>query len=138
MHLAGFFEWIEPERGRGWHLADSLSLRQFPGLLLTQRMPDNSTLSRTRQRLPMAVHHTVLALILHDLRTDSSMKAIVRRDTRERYTELVTRLVRPRLIGELFQSVIRSPSTIGPRKLGAGASSTSGRYRCGRGGDLAM
>jgi len=69
----------------------------------------------------MAVHHTVLALILQ------VVEAIVRRDTRERYTELVTRLVRPRLIRELFQSVIRSPFTIGPRKLAAGVSSTSGR-----------
>ena len=110
MHLVGFFEGIESERGLEWRFADSLSLRQFLGLPLTQRVPDHSTLSRTRQRLPLAVHQAVFALILGIvenkgllkgrvlgvdstyLRADASMKAIVRRDTRESYLEFVTRL----------------------------------------------
>jgi transposase len=110
MHLVGFFEGIESERGLEWRFADSLSLRQFLGGSLTQRVPDHSTLSRTRQRLPLAVHQAVFALILgiveskgllHGrvlgvdstyLRADASMKAIVRRDTKESYTEFVTRL----------------------------------------------
>jgi hypothetical protein len=110
MHLVGFFEGIESERGLEWRFADSLSLRQFLGLALTQRVPDHSTLSRTRQRLPLAVHQAVFALILgiveakgllHGrvlgvdstyLRADASMKAIVRRDTKESYLEFVTRL----------------------------------------------
>jgi transposase len=110
MHLVGFFEGIESERGLEWRFADSLSLRQFLGLALTQRVPDHSTLSRTRQRLPLAVHQAVFALILGIvgskgllkgrvlgvdstyLRADASMKAIVRRDTKESYTEFVTRL----------------------------------------------
>ncbi len=75
-----------------------------------QRVPDHSTLSRTRQRLPLEVHQAVFALILGIvetkgllkgrvlgvdstyLRADASMKAIVRRDTQESYTEFVTRL----------------------------------------------
>jgi transposase len=110
MHLVGFFEGIESERGLEWRFADSLSLRQFLGLPLTQRVPDHSTLSRTRQRLPLDVHQAVFALILGIvetkgllkgrvlgvdstyLRADASMKAIVRRDTKESYTEFVTRL----------------------------------------------
>lgn len=110
MHLVGFFEGIESERGLEWRFADSLSLRQFLGLALTQRVPDHSTLSRTRQRLPLEVHQAVFALILGIveckgllkgrvvgidstyLRADASMKAIVRRDTKESYTEFVTRL----------------------------------------------
>ena len=32
MHLVGFFEGIESERGLEWRFADSLSLRQFLGL----------------------------------------------------------------------------------------------------------
>ena len=110
MHLVGFFEGIESERGLEWRFADSLSLRQFLGLPLTQRVPDHSTLSRTRQRLPLAVHQAVFALILGIveakgllkgrvvgvdstyLRADASMKAIVRRDTRESYAEFVLRL----------------------------------------------
>lgn len=110
MHLVGFFEGIESERGLEWRFADSLSLRQFLGLALTQRVPDHSTLSRTRQRLPLEVHQAVFALILGIveskgllkgrvlgvdstyLRADASMKAIVRRDTNESYLEFVTRL----------------------------------------------
>jgi len=110
MHLVGFFEGIESERGLEWRFADSLSLRQFLGCSLTQRVPDHSTLSRTRQRLPLDVHQAVCALILGIvetkgllngrvlgvdstyLRADASMKAIVRRDTKESYTEFVTRL----------------------------------------------
>ena len=110
MHLVGFFEGIESERGLEWRFADSLSLRQFLGLALTQRVPDHSTLSRTRQRLPLAVHQAVFALILGIveskgllkgrvlgvdstyLRADASMKAVVRRDTKESYTAFVTRL----------------------------------------------
>jgi transposase len=110
MHLVGFFEGIESERGLEWRFADSLSLRQFLGLALTQRVPDHSTLSRTRQRLPLEVHQAVFALILGIveakgllkgrvvgvdstyLRADASMKAIVRRDTRESYAEFVLRL----------------------------------------------
>jgi hypothetical protein len=110
MHLVGFFEGIESERGLEWRFTDSLSLRQFLGLSLTQRVPDHSTLSRTRQRLPLAVHQAVFALILSIveskgllkgrvlgvdstyLRADASMKAIVRRDTKESYLEFVTRL----------------------------------------------
>jgi transposase len=110
MHLVGFFEGIESERGLEWRFADSLSLRQFLGLPLTQRVPDHSTLSRTRQRLPLDVHQAVFALILGIvetkgllngrvlgvdstyLRADASMKAIVRRDTKENYLEFVTRL----------------------------------------------
>lgn len=110
MHLVGFFEGIESERGLEWRFADSLSLRQFLGLSLTQRVPDHSTLSRTRQRLPLEIHQAVFALILGIvetkgllqghvvgvdstyLRADASMKAIVRRDTKESYTEFVTRL----------------------------------------------
>jgi len=110
MHLVGFFEGIESERGLEWRFADSLSLRQFLGLPLTQRVPDHSTLSRTRQRLPLAIHQAVFALILGIverkgllkgrvlgvdstyLRADASMKALGRRDTRESYTEFVMRL----------------------------------------------
>jgi transposase len=110
MHLIGYFEGIESERGRKWRCADSLSLRTFLGLELTDRVPDHSTLSRLRQRLPLAVHEQAFALILavvHErgllsgrvlgvdstyLRADASMKAIVRRDPQESYAQFLTRL----------------------------------------------
>ena len=88
-----------------------MALREVLGHPLPQRVPDHSTLRRTRQRLPLAAHQAVFALILGlvetngllkgrvwgvdstYLRADVSMNAIVRRDTTESYTEFVTRLV---------------------------------------------
>jgi len=110
MHLIGYFEGIESERGIEWRCRDSLSLRAFLGLELTDRVPDHSTLSRLRQRLPLAVHQQAFALILavvHErgllngrvlgvdstyLRADASMKAIVRRDTQESYAQFLAGL----------------------------------------------
>ena len=77
MHLVGFFEGIESERGLEWRFADSLSLRQFLGCSLTQRVPDHSTLSRTRQRLPLEVHQAVFALILRIVESKGLLKGRV-------------------------------------------------------------
>lgn len=110
MHLIGYFEGIESERGLEWRCADSMSLREFLGLAITERVPDHSTLSRMRQRLPLEVHQSAFGLILAIvnqkgllkgrvlgvdstyLRADASMKAIVRRDTQESYPDYVKRL----------------------------------------------
>ncbi len=64
MPLVGYSECIESERGLEWRFADSPSMRQFLGLPATRRVPDLSTLSRTRQRLPLEVHQAVFARIL--------------------------------------------------------------------------
>ena len=64
MHLVGYFEGIASERGLEWRCADGLSLRDFLGLGLRQRVPDHSWLSRTRARLPVEVHERVFAWVL--------------------------------------------------------------------------
>ena len=110
MHLIGYFEGIESERGIEWRYADSMSLREFLCLGLTDRVPDHSTLSRMRSRLPLEVHQQVFVLILAIveqkgllrgrvtgvdstfLRADALMKTIVRRDTKESYPEFIKRL----------------------------------------------
>src|SRR4051812_17959450 len=56
MHLVGYFEGIESERGLEWRCADSLSLRELLRLGTTERVPDHSWLSKTRSRLPLEVH----------------------------------------------------------------------------------
>jgi len=112
MHLIGYFEGIESERGLEWRCADSMSLRDFLGIAITQRVPDHSTLSRMRQRLPLEVHQQAFGLILGIvnqkgllkgrvlgvdstyLRADASMKTIVRRDTKESYPDYVKRLAK--------------------------------------------
>jgi hypothetical protein len=112
MLLIGFFEGIEAERGICWRCEDSLSLRSFLGLELDERVPDHSTLSRTRNRLPADVYADVFDLVLgivdeHGLlngkvagvdstylRADASMKSIVRRDTGEGYNAYLERLAK--------------------------------------------
>jgi len=110
MLMIGYFEGIESERGICWRCEDSLSLRSFVGLELDDRIPDHSTLSRTRTRLPSEVYERVFdfALGIVDkqgllkgkvvgvdstyLRADASMKGIVRRDTEEGYNAYLERL----------------------------------------------
>jgi len=112
MLLVGFFEGIESERGICWRCEDSLSLRSFLGLELDEHIPDHSTLSRTRTRLPGEVYEKVFDLVLgivdqHGLlkgkvvgvdstylRADASMKTIIRRDTGEGYNAYLERLAK--------------------------------------------
>ncbi len=64
MHLVGYFEGIDSERGLEWRCSDSLSLRAFLRLGERERAPDHSWLSRTRARLPHEVHQAVFEWIL--------------------------------------------------------------------------
>src|SRR5919107_114212 len=64
MLFVGQFEGLESEREIEWRCADSLSLHRFLRLVEGERVPDHSTLSVTRQRLPLEVHHAVFGFIL--------------------------------------------------------------------------
>jgi transposase len=110
MHLVGSFEGIDSERGLEWRCADSLSLREFLGLGLRQRVPDHSWLSRTRARLPLEVHERLFAWVLarlaerglvkgerigvdaSTLEANAALRSIRRRDTGETYREMLTRM----------------------------------------------
>ena len=112
MHLVGSFEGIDSERGLEWRCADSLSLRDFLGLGLRQRVPDHSWLSRTRARLPLEVHEQVFAWVLARLAerglvkgerigvdastmaANAAMRSIRRRDTGATYREMLTRMAK--------------------------------------------
>jgi transposase len=110
MHLVGYFEGIDSERGLEWRCADSLSLREFLRLGTTEPVPDHSWLSKTRSRLPVEVHEAVFAWVLRRLaehglikgdrigvdastmEADAALRAIVRRDTGEGYRAMLERL----------------------------------------------
>jgi hypothetical protein len=47
MHLVGYFEGLDSERGLEWRCADSLSLREFLRLGTTEPVPDHSWLMWT-------------------------------------------------------------------------------------------
>jgi transposase len=108
--LIGFFEGIGSERGIGWRVADSLSLRRFLGYGLAEATPDHVTISRTRRLLDEATHQAVFTLVLAEvarrgmlkgktigidattLEANAAMRSIVRRDTGESYMEYLRRL----------------------------------------------
>jgi transposase len=121
MHLVGYFEGIDSERGLEWRCADSLSLREFLRLGTTEPVPDHSWLSKTRSRLPLEVHEAVFAWVLRRLaehglirggrigvdastmEANAALRAIVRRADGETYRAMLERLAK--------ESGIATPST---------------------------
>ena len=114
MLLVGYFEGIGSQRGIAWRCADSLSLREFLGIPVTEETPDHSSLTRVRDRLPLEVHTAVFQWVLKlaaekkliqgktvavdstTLEANAAMKSIVRRDTGEDWNEYLRRLLQER------------------------------------------
>src|SRR5215217_7687647 len=110
MHMVGYFEGIDSERGIEWRCSDSFSLREFLRLEATDRVPDHSWLSKTRSRLPHEVHETVFGWVLaliadrglvrgerigvdaSTLEANAALRAIVRRDTGAGYRAMLERM----------------------------------------------
>ena len=68
MLLIAFFENLPSERAIEARCADSLGIRNFLGIDLTDRVPDHSTLSRMRHRLPLEVFDQVYGIVFPRLR----------------------------------------------------------------------
>ena len=110
MHLVGYFEGIDSERGLEWRCSDSLSLREFLRLESRARVPDHSWLSKTRSRLAYEVHQAVFDWVLariaeaglikgerigvdaSTMEANAALRSIVRRDSGEGYREMLARL----------------------------------------------
>ena len=110
--LIGYFEGIDSERGIAWRLADSLALRQFVRIGITEQTPDHSTLSRTRRLIDLETHREVFGWVLGlladrgllkgkrlgvdatTLEASAAMRSIVRRDTGKSYEEFLTGLAK--------------------------------------------
>ncbi|WP_250265723.1 transposase [Rhodovastum atsumiense] len=108
----GYFEGIDSERGLEWRCADSLSLREFLRLGECDPVPDHSTLSRTRSRLPLEMHDKVFTWVLKRLaerglikgerigvdastmEANAALRTLVRRDSGETYREMLARMAR--------------------------------------------
>lgn len=110
MIFIGYFEDISSQRGIAWRCEDSRSLARFLGYAPGEQTPDHSTLSLTRERLPMEVHALAFELILGaakqngllkgktvgvdatDLEANASMKSIVRKDNGDDWREYLRKL----------------------------------------------
>ena len=105
--LLGYFEGLDSERGIAWRAQDSLSIRRFLGLGVTESSPDHSTISRTRRLIDVETHGKVFSWVLGllsesglvsgktvgvdatTLEANAALRSIVRRDTGEDYEEFV-------------------------------------------------
>ncbi len=112
MLMVGYFEGLDSERGIAWRCRDSLSLRRFLGVALTERTPDHSTLCKLRQLHELETHREVFAWVLAllarekllkgqslgidatTLEANAALRSIVRRDTGETYSEYLDGLAK--------------------------------------------
>lgn len=111
MLLVGYFEGLDSQRGIAWRCSDSLSLRAFLGVPFPETTPDHSSLTKVRQRLPLAVHEEVFVFVLKlaqdkkllrgktvavdttTLEANAALRSITRKDTGEGYQDYLKRLL---------------------------------------------
>ncbi len=112
MHMIGYFEGLDSERGIVWRCSDLRSLGDFLRLGERDKVPDHSWLSKTRSRLPHEVHEKVFAFVLKlvaerglvkgerigvdgsTMEANAALRTIVRRDNGESYREMLTRMAK--------------------------------------------
>ena len=112
MLFIGYFEGLDSQRGIAWRCADSLALRSFLGMSLTEGTPVHASMTIIRQRLPELVFDKVFVFVLRlldekgllrgktlgidatTLEANAAMKSIVRRDTGEDWKEYLRRLAK--------------------------------------------
>lgn len=110
MMLIGYFEGIDSQRGIAWRCADSLGLRTFLGIGLTEATPTHAVMTLIRQRLPTLVFDKVFVFVLGllegkgllrgkavaidatTLEANAAMKSIVRKDTGEDWNQYLRSL----------------------------------------------
>ena len=108
--LLGYLLGLTSERGIALSISDSLSIRAFLGLGLTDSAPDHSTISRTRQRIALEAHSDVFKWVLErlqeaglakgstvgvdatTLQANASLSTLQRKDSGEDYEAFVRRL----------------------------------------------
>jgi transposase len=101
MLFVGYFEGLDSQRGIAWRCADSLGLRSFLGIAITEATPVHASMTIIRQRLPESVFDKVFVFVLSlleqkgllrgkavaidatTLEANAAMKSIVRKDSGE-------------------------------------------------------
>ena len=112
MLFIGYFEGLDSQRGIAWRCADSLGLRSFLGVGLTEDTPVHASMTIIRQRLPEPVFDQVFVFVLSllekkgllrgkavaidatTLEANAAMKSIVRKDTGEDWKEYLRGLAK--------------------------------------------
>lgn len=110
MLLIGYFEGIDSQRGIAWRCADSLALRNFLEIPLTETTPVHASMSVIRKRLSAEAFEEVFRFVLNLLRerglvrgkilgidattleANAAMKSIVRKDGGEGWKDYLRQL----------------------------------------------
>jgi transposase len=110
MLFIGYFEGLDSQRGIAWRCADSLALRTFLGIAITEGTPVHASMTIIRQRLPELVFDKVFVFVLAlledqgllrgqtaaidatTLEANAAMKSIVRKDSGEDWKQYLRRL----------------------------------------------
>jgi transposase len=110
MLLIGYFEGIDSQRGIAWRCADSLALRSFLSISLSESTPTHPSMTIIRQRLDENVFDEVFTFVLGELQTqgllrgqtvgidattleaNAAMKSIVRKDNGADWKEYLSAL----------------------------------------------
>ena len=110
MLFIGYFEGLDSQRGIAWRCADSLALRSFLGVRITEATPVHASMTIIRQRLPEPVFDKVFLFVLGlldqqgllrgktlgidatTLEANAAMKSIVRKDTGQDWKEYLRTL----------------------------------------------
>src|SRR5229473_6789950 len=64
MLFIGYFEGLDSQRGIAWRCADSLALRTFLGIAITEDTPVHASMTMIRKRLPELVFDKVFIFVL--------------------------------------------------------------------------
>src|SRR6266581_364120 len=112
MLFIGYFEGLDSQRGIAWRCADSLALRSFLGIAITEATPVHASMTMIRQRLPESVFDKVFVFVLSlleqkglllgkavaidatTLEANAAMKSIVRKDSGEDWKQFLQRLAK--------------------------------------------
>lgn len=112
MLFIGYFEGLDSQRGIAWRCADSLALRAFLGIALTEATPTHASMTIIRKRLGEKVFDQVFVFVLTlleekgllrgkavgidatTLEANAAMKSIVRRDNGKDWKEYLQGLAR--------------------------------------------
>ncbi len=112
MLFIGYFEGLDSQRGIAWRCADSLGLRAFLDVPLTEKTPVHASMTIIRQRLPEPVFAQVFIFVLQlldqkgllrgktlgidatTLEANAAMKSIVRKDTGADWQEYLRQLAK--------------------------------------------
>lgn len=125
MLFIGYFEGLGSQRGIAWRCADSLALRSFLGIGITEATPVHASMTVIRQRLPEEVYDEVFPWVLGQLNrsgllrgktlgidattleANAAMKSIERKDTGQDWKEYLRELARAEGIEEPSEEDLR-------------------------------